>query len=210
MSDTATMKNLTDKRRNLRVWLGKVFFESFLVMFSILGALAISNWQNERSQRESVYRSMVTIQQEILQIQQWTEESEPYHQGLQTVVMNMSLDERAVSGDEIRQILDGLRPFVAKKSAWETMVDTGVLHIVDFELVNALSLAYGLQGRFDELYNDGLRDLIKDSFVHHDNSDALLYSALHFFNDVGETEQELLAVNAQVIEMLEIYIVKYQ
>tara|TARA_R110001583_G_scaffold90306_1_gene232152 strand:- start:2188 stop:2805 length:618 start_codon:yes stop_codon:yes gene_type:complete len=196
------MKNKNIKTIKIRIWFGKVFFESFLIMISILAALAIQEWSDTKAKENMVLRSVSAFKQEAHQSLNWLDDSSPYHKGLYQLIVKMSMENRSVTGEEIRQLLDGLNPYMLRASSWDTMVDTGVLQYMDLDLVSALSLTQNIQKRFEKLYNEGLRELIKETFDLNGNSGVLLYITIRFFKEITEAEEEMLTVNSQVIELL--------
>ncbi len=182
--------------------IGLIIFESLLMVASILGALAIDSWSNDKEVKAMVAHSVDAFEQEIKHNRQWVESSYPYQQGIRNIVLEMQAGSIPFQPDEFRQMLGGAQKVVLRQSTWDTVVGTGVLSEMEFELVSALSLTYSLQRRLQISYNDGLTDLIRNSYVLGDNKNAILFDALRYLNTVIEAEAELAEAYVQVGEML--------
>jgi hypothetical protein len=181
---------------------GLIIFESLLMVASILGALAIDSWSNDKEVKAMVAHSVEAFEQEIKHNRQWVESSYPYQQGIRNIVLEMQAGTIPFQADEFRQMLGGAQKVVLRQSTWDTVVGTGVLSEMEFELVSALSLTYSLQRRLQISYNDGLTDLIRNSYVLGENKNAILFDALRYLNNVIEAEAELTEAYVQVGEML--------
>ena len=190
------------RRISFNSWLGQIIFESFLIVLSILAALAFSEWQEEQREARLVEQSMRAFQQEIKHNRQWIEASYPYLQGIKTVVTEVQAGNMPLKTNEFRQMVDAIQMVVLRESTWATVVETGVLTHMDFDLVSALSLTYSLQRRLQVLYNAGQSDLIRNSYLLEDNEAALMHSAMRYLNGIIEAEAELQAAYSQVEEML--------
>jgi hypothetical protein len=194
------------RRIKINSWLGQIIFESVLIVLSIISALAFSNWQEEQAENRLVTQSMRAFQQEIKQNRQWIESSYPYLQGINSVVTDVQAGKMPLEINNFRQMIDDIQMVVLRESTWATVVDTGVLTHMEFELVSALSLTYSLQRRLQVLYNDGQSDLIRNSYLLESNKPALMHSVQRYLNRIIEAEAELQAAYSQVYDMLNLYI----
>ncbi|MEZ0148577.1 MAG: hypothetical protein AB9Q22_00445 [Candidatus Reddybacter sp.] len=191
------------KQINLSGGLGLILFESILMVVSILGALGINSWYNERQDDAMVEHSMRAFQQEIKQNRQWVEDSYPYQLGIRNVVREMQRETYPYQAVEFRQMIGGAQMVVLRESTWDTVVDTGVLAHMEFEQVSALSLTYSLQRRLQVLYNEGLTDLIRNSYLLEGNKEALLFEALRYLNGIIEAEAQLKAAYEEVAILIQ-------
>ena len=187
---------------SFNTWIGQIIFESLLIVLSILVALALSNMQEEQAKSKLVTQSMRAFQQELKHNRQWVEASYPYLQGIRTVVLQVEAGSLPLETDEFRQMIDAIQMVVLRDSTWATVVDTGVLTHMDFDLVSALSLTYSLQRRLQVLYNQGQSDLLRNSYLLEDNQAALMHGAVRYLNGIVEAEAELQAAYTQLEEML--------
>ena len=190
------------KEIDFKDWLGRIFFESILIVLSIWGALSINNWHSSKENTALVKHSVLAFQQEIKHNRQWVEASYPYQLGIKNVVLEMQTSEFPMATDELRQMMGGMQVVLLRESTWDTVVGTGVLTHMDFELVSALSLTYSLQDLVQALHNDGVTDLIRNSYLLEGNKSALIFDVLRYLNSIIEAEAELKAAYIQVEEML--------
>ena len=128
-------------------WIVKGLVESLLVMGSILVALAVDEWAQNREYAELADQSLVIFQREIVQNRARLEDAAPYHQGIRDLLSQMRLDPEAST--DIRSIMEGLEAPVLLNTAWETALATGALTHMGFEVVSVLSLTYSIQEAFE-------------------------------------------------------------
>jgi len=127
-------------------WLIKGLVESFFVVGSILLALAVDSWAENRDFAELADQSLGIFEQEILRNRAALEEVSPFHAGIRDLLGQM-LDGPEVQA-ELRNVMEGLETPVLLNTAWETALATGALTHIDVQVVSALSLTYSLQERF--------------------------------------------------------------
>jgi len=186
-------------------WLPRVLFESALIVASILFALALDEWQEDREIEELVDRSVSSFDRELRRNQARIEAVQPYHEGLQKMLEGRIAEGGIDSAVEFRNILDALQPAVLLNSAWQTAVATGVLSRMDYELVAALSLTYSTQSRFDEVYRAGNDALLAPVNFTEARLDVSVYNAARFVADVTAAESELIAFYQQTLELMAAY-----
>lgn len=183
-------------------WLPRVLFESFLIVISILFALALDEWREDRQIDEQVNRSIASFERELRQNQARIEAVQPYHEGLRRMLESRIGGEGLDSPVEFRNILDALQPAVLLSSAWQTAVATGVLSRMDYEMVAALSLTYSTQNRFDEVYRSGNNALLAPANFSEERLDISVYNAARFIADITAAEGELIAFYQQTLELI--------
>lgn len=127
-------------------WLVRGLVESFFVVGSILLALAVDEWAENRNFDELADQSLGIFEQEILQNRNRIDDGLPYHQGIRDLLAQMLLTQPPTV--DIRSIMEGLEAPVLLSTAWETALATGALTHMDFEVVRALSLTYSIQEGF--------------------------------------------------------------
>lgn len=177
-------------------------FESALIVASILFALALDEWQEDREIEELVNRSMASFERELKRNQARIEAVQPYHLGLHRMLENRIANDDIQSAVEFRNILDALQPAVLLNSAWQTAVATGVLSRMDYEVVAAVSLTYSTQNRFDEVYRAGNNALLAPVNFVGERLDVSVYNATRFIADVTAAESELIAFYQQTLELI--------
>jgi len=183
-------------------------FESALIVASILFALALDEWQEDREIEELVHRAMASFERELARNQSRIEAVQPYHQGLQQMLENRISGEGIESAVEFRNILDALQPAVLLNSSWQTAVATGVLSRMDYEVVAAVSLTYSTQIRFDEVYRAGNNALLAPINFADGRLGVSVYNAARFVADITAAEGELVAYYQQTRELIDAYEVR--
>ena len=187
------------------VWLSRVFFESALIVVSILLALALDEWRQDREEQKLVHRSILTFEREIRQNRARVSSLSPYHTGLKEVLSRMENSGAINSVKDFRDIMEGFEPEVLLDSAWETAVATGALSDMPYEIVSGLSLTYSHQKRFTDMYISGQSDLLRAGNLTEENLASTVYAALRYMADVTVAETQLVAVYDQVLEQLDAY-----
>ena len=190
---------------HVSVWLSRTVFESLLIVVSIMFALALDQWQEDREIQELVDRSVASFAHELQQNHARVEAVRPYHEGLHQILERRIDDGGVASINEFRNIMEALQPAVLLASAWQTSVATGVLSRMDYELVSALSLTYSTQFRFDEVSRNGNNALLAPMNLAEDRLEVSLSNAARFVADIATSEMELMAYYQQTLELIEEY-----
>ena len=82
-------------------------------------------------------------------------------------------------------------PVVLQSTAWETALATGSLAEMDYGLVSALSLTYGLQSRYEQTNRGAFTQLTSPQTLSADTLDLAIYNSLQYLEDVTSMETEL-------------------
>ena len=127
-------------------WLAQAVVESVLVVVSILMALAVDEWRDNRAFAELADQSLGIFEREIRQNQARLEDANPFHNGIRDL-LGQAMDQPNASMD-LRGIMEGVETPVILNTAWQTALATGALTHMDVETVSALSLTYSIQDRF--------------------------------------------------------------
>ena len=175
--------------------------ESVLVVGSILLALALDEWNEDREFEDLATRSLVNFEREIRQNRLRLEDATPFHVGLRDVLANMDAGSAAVPATTIRNILEGFQPALLVSTAWETAVATGALGYMDYEVVAGLSLTYNMQERLVTLNRSGMNDLLVGGF-RSGEADLLVYTANRYMRELTESEQGLRGVYDLVLGLI--------
>jgi hypothetical protein len=182
-------------------WISRVLVESLLVVGSILLALALDEWSEDREFEDLATRSLVNFEREIQQNRLRVEDVILFHAGLRDVLARMNQDGAGASATDIRNMLEGFQPAILVSTAWETAVATGALGYMDYDVVAGLSLTYNLQERLVALNQSGLNDLLVGGF-RSGEADFLAYSANRYMRDLTEAEQRLQGVYDLVLGLI--------
>jgi hypothetical protein len=184
-------------------WLVRGLVESFFVVGSILLALALDEWAENRNFDELADQSLGIFEQEILQNRNRVEDGLPYHQGIRDVLGQMLLTPPPTI--DLRSIMEGLEAPVLLSTAWETALATGALTHMDFEAVRVLSLTYSIQEGFttrsrSERPRFGSMEGLTRVAIAEQVQDAYDYVAA-----LTRDEAELMTVFGQALELLGSY-----
>ena len=188
-----------------KVWLPRALFESVLIVFSILLALAMNEWQQDRERVHVVHRSILLLEREIRRNESSLTDQVPYHAGLRVVL------HKGVGGDGVatvaayREVMQEFEPASFINSAWSTAMATGSLANMDFELVSAISLTYGIQSRLEQIYATGPADLMQSGKLTQENLPTTISAASRYIDDVTAREDELEGVYKQALQIIATY-----
>jgi len=127
-------------------WLVKGLVESVFVVGSILMALAVDEWAENRGYAELADQTLGIFEREITQNRARLDDAAPYHRGIRDLLQQMLSSPDM--GVDVRDVVEGLETPPLLRTAWETALATGALTHMEFEVVSALSLTYSIQDAF--------------------------------------------------------------
>lgn len=100
-------------------------------------------------------------------------------------------------------MIESYNPVVLRSTAWETALATGSLSKMDYSLVSALSLTYGLQSRYQELTRTGMYELTSPQNLTDERLDIAIFNSIRYLDDVTQMESELGIVYSEAIGVVE-------
>lgn len=180
--------------RPTSVWLPRVLFESALITLSILAALALDEWRDDRQDEETVEIALSNFVREIRSNRARVDDAAPFNQGLRDVLGRRSESDDITSSAEFIDMMESYNPVVLQATAWETALATGSVAKMEYELVSAMSLTYGLQNRYSQTTRDGMSDLVRPENLSAEKMPLTVYNAIRYLNDVIAMETELSIV----------------
>lgn len=180
------------------VWFPRVLFESALITVSILLALGLDEWREDRQDEETVEIAMSNFLREIRQNKARVDDAAPFNRGLRNVLAQRFDDHAVGSPREMIDILESYNTVVLQSTAWETALATGSVTIMEYNLVSALSLTYGLQSRYLEATSDGLSSLVRPQDMTPEQFDVLVNNATRYLDNVVSMETELSVVYGEL------------
>ena len=190
-------------------WLPRVLLESALITVSILLALGLDEWRENREDEETIKLAMSNFLNEIAQNKVRVDDAAPFNRGLHQVISQRYQNGDITSMSEYIEMIDSYSPVVLQSAAWETALATGSLAKMDYSLVSALSLTYGLQSRYEQTNRGATSRLTNPQVLTPDTLDVAIYNALQYLEDVTGMETELgvvydeaeLVVNSAWVKM---------
>ena len=181
-------------------WILKGLVESSFVVASILMALAVDEWAQNKEYEDLASQSLEIFEREIGQNRARLVDVGPYHGGIRDLLGQMAaLDEE---GLDVRPIVEGLESPVLLSTAWETALATGALTHMDFQTVSALSLTYSIQEEFEE-GGPSLPRFFSPETISAAENRQQVSEAFRYLMDLTQGESELLAVYDEVLEVIE-------
>ncbi len=190
---------------DFHVWLPRALFESVLIVFSILLALGLDQWKEDQEIEALVSRSIASFERELRTNKLRLEDVSAYHRGLEQVLRQQSEDTQRRSVKEFRDVMAALEPPAFFSSAWQTALATGGLGRMNFELVSALSLTYGMQLRFEDSYRTESRVLLAPASLNDETLELTIFYAARFVADVTRSEAELVVFYEQTLALIDEY-----
>jgi len=182
-------------------WLAQAVVESVLVVVSILMALAVDEWRDNRGFAQLADQSLGIFEREIRQNQARLEDATPFHNGIRDL-LGQAMDQPGASMD-LRGILEGVETPVILNTAWQTALATGALTHMDVETVSALSLTYSIQDRF--IATSG-RDRPRVAALDDMTSTTLherMHEAFDYMTALTRGEAELLTVYGEALALIQ-------
>ena len=177
--------------RATSVWLPRVLFESMLIIISILVALGLDEWREDREVQETIQHALNSFLSEIQRNQVKVEGNMPFNQGLRMVMAQHYRNSDIESVDEFVNMIETYDAVILQATAWETALATGVLAKMDYDLVSALSLTYNLQSRYQALNRDDMAELTSPQNLAGDKLDLAVRNSIRYLDTVIRMEAEL-------------------
>lgn len=116
--------------------LKQMALEVFSIVVGVLLALAVSEWQEDRSNAEKAGVALANIRAEL---QSNLDLLEVIHPNNSQVVESISSDETENPEDE--SVVPGVQ---MRSSAWQTLAGTGLSNFIDYDLLIELSQLYSM------------------------------------------------------------------
>ena len=173
------------------IWLPQVMFESALIVVSILVALGLDEWREKREDAELVRNSLTTFLIEIQQNKIRVEDAVPFNQGLRQVLARHYFDDDVETVDEFVSMIESYSPAALQSTAWDTALATGSLAKMEYTVVTALSLTYGLQNRYQLATQTGMSNLTSPQNLSQDKLKLSFYNSIRYLDTVTSLETEL-------------------
>ena len=171
--------------------------ESILIVISILVALYLDEWNDDRQDAENIEHALVNFVSEIRRNRARVEDAAPFNQGLENVLARRQEAHAIDSVAKFVNIVQSYSPVVLQSTAWETAIATGALAKMDYNLVSALSLTYTLQNRYQQVSRTGMTELTSPQNLSDDKLDLAIYNAIRYLDRVSSMETELGVVYSE-------------
>lgn len=183
-------------------WLARVLVESTLIIFSVLLALALDQWLENRERTAAAQAALVSIQSELEANIRSVERARENHRAIRdSLVRYASLNEALPP----RVYLGGIfNPAPTYAVAWESARETGVLGDLSYELVLELSRVHAEQSRYRQLADALVQDIMMQ--IRREGAEPVLRDRSAGFislqEDFANREQHLVAAYRAVLARL--------
>ena len=184
-------------------WLPRVLFESLLITVSIFLALALDEWREDRQNADNIQKALSNFLGEIRQNKAAIDDAAPFNMGLRHVLGKRQEVRKIESVAHFVDMIESYSPVVLRSTAWETALATGSLSKMDYNLVSALSLTYGLQNRYQELNRTGMSELTSPQNLTAERLNVAVYNSIRYLDEVTQMESELSIVYIEAIAVVE-------
>jgi len=183
-------------------WMPRVLFEAFLIVISILVALALDEWREQREDGQMVRQALLNFVNEINQNRARIEDATPFNQGLLNVLQG-NYDRNEVSTiDDFVMIVESYSPVALQSTAWDTALATGSLAKMDYNLVSALSLTYNMQNRYQAATRSGMDELMVPQNLSPEQMNLSALNSIRYLREATSMEVELSAVYGVAITVI--------
>jgi hypothetical protein len=155
-----------------KVHWGKLGAEAFLIVFSVLLALAVDEWRQDRADRQLVARIQETIHDELVRNRAIIVGRLPYHEMMsystqRFVQQNLLSGKGDLLGErrpEMKELgFDTSRGLATAgtlgRTGWELALNSGALEHMDYKTMVALSQAYAKQEQVERETQDLLEQM---------------------------------------------------
>jgi hypothetical protein len=200
--DDAADREDGSRRFRWPVWLPRVLFESALIVFSVLLALAVDEWRDSRNQADRARVAVDAIVAELQGNRRAAERALAFHREITATLGALAAKREQPS----REVAFGglLQPARAVSTAWTSARATGTLDQLPYDLVLRVSRVYERQSSYDELTTQRVADIYID--IRRRGADEVLIAGYQGFitlaSDFANREQELIANYDTVLSLL--------
>lgn len=184
-------------------WLPRVLFESFLITISILVALALDEWRENRQDEEAIQQALSNFVSELQRNQARIEDTAPFNRGLLEVLRNRFDSKDIGTVDDYVNMVESYAPADLRTTAWETALATGSLAEMEYDLVSVLSFTYGKQADYQVATQSGMADLTSLQNLSNDRLELATYNAVRYLNGISSMESELGVIYKEALSVVD-------
>ena len=139
-------------------WLPRALFESSLIVFSVLLALAVDQWRDHRASVLRAREAVVALRAEVESNRTAVQRAHDFHVGVKERLQPY-IDKKALPDEsELKGLFE---PALLLQTAWLMARDTNALEPMPFDFVLRVSRVYEQQA----LYTDLARAMSNDVYV---------------------------------------------
>ena len=184
------------------VWLPQVLIESALIVVSILVALGLDEWRDDRQDEEVIQNALSNFLIEIQQNRTRVEDAAPFNEGLRQVLRRHYEANDVETIDEFVNMVESYSAVGLHSTAWDTALATGSLSKMEYDLVRALSLTYSLQVRYQLATRSGMNDITSPQNLSEDKLKLAFYNSIRYLDDIIGMETELSVIYSEATNVI--------
>jgi hypothetical protein len=189
--------------RRRRIWLPRALLEASLIVLSVLLALVLNAWREDRQQAERVEVALQSVRAELRENLQSMERARANHRAMQDALKTYAA--RGESPPKSIYLGGIFSPALVHSAAWESARETGATATFPYELMLALSRLYGEQARYQALGATLVEDLMVQ--IRRDGVEVVLRDSSASFiplqEDFANREQRLAEAYERALDELE-------
>lgn len=141
-------------------WLPRILVESVLIVASVLLALAVDEWSEQRDEREAAEVAVQSIRAELVENRRNVARARSNHLAMRDSLAAYVAMRQAPPA---RLYLAGIfNPGLVHSTAWESAREAGAMDQMPYDLVLALSRIYDRQGRYQDLADGLVQGIMAD------------------------------------------------
>jgi hypothetical protein len=175
--------------------LPETVLQCVLIVISIVLALGVEEWKDARKERALKLQSLGTFERELQANRLELDQSVAYHASLHDLLAHLDSTGELRTPEEFYGTLgvQGFQPGSLRATAWQTAMATGVLRLLNYPTVDALSITYGLQADHERKSEQRLPDFLRTGTAPPGSTRSMVRSATRYMSDETQEEQKLLA-----------------
>lgn len=158
--------------------------EVFSVTLSVLVAMAIGDWHQERQKQKAVEQALRGIEAELASNQRQLEDRLPYYQSVAAALRHRVATEGPTAPSFPLKEWNGIRPAMTTNSSYQVAIATQAFSNLDFQTATTVAQIYS----FQDLYRS-----VGEKFL-----DRMIEGGL----DEAALLEQMVAEHAQVTSML--------
>ena len=183
-------------------WLARALLESLLIVLSVLLALGLDEWRDQRTRDARARMALASIDAELRDNAETVERARTHHLGMRDS-LRLYVDRQQQPPPHV--YLFGLfNPALVHATAWDSARETGATGEMPFELLLTLSGVYDMQARYRSLGDALAQDIMRQ--IRREGLEVVLRDGSERFitlqEDFAGRESTLLEAYAAALEDL--------
>ena len=202
MATNADEKRTEPAAFSLKRWpIQKLAIEVFSIVLGVLLALAVNEWNEQRSHEIQADSALQNISNELLSN---LEVLKLIHEN-NTATVDAIMAEQVSESEENRNFIPGLQ---LRETAWDTLLSTGLSNYVQYERILVLSRAYSMLGLYKntgmQLTNAAMTASAYAAATGTEvDNDSLAKKFINYFELLLQIEEILLASFQEALDQLD-------